>query len=962
MHPQVKTVAPSVNGWNAEYLDQEYGRWREDPGSVAPDLGSFFQGFDLARNGAAARFEGAAAAAGVAPGAARAAAPSNKQLGVACLIRAYREFGHMAAALDPFGREREGPAELTPQRWGLSEADLDTEFETLDLPVNERGVATLREIIEALDETYCRSVGVEFMYIQSEAERQWVANRVETGRNTAQLSRAERVHLLFQLHRAELFETFLHKRYVGQKRFSLEGGESLIPLLDRVVEKSADLGIEELVIGMPHRGRLNVLNNVLGKTYEQIFTEFEHSWEEDFVEGGGDVKYHLGYSGDRTLPSGKTIRLVLSSNPSHLEAVNGVVEGRCRAKQRLRSDTERVRVAPLLIHGDAAFIAQGSVMEALNFSQLDGYTTGGTVHVVVNNLIGFTTGVEDARSSLYCTDVVKMIEAPVFHVNGEDPEAVAHVAQLALEYRMAFKKDVAIDLWCYRKWGHNEGDDPSFTQPVMATLIKQKPGVLKTYAERLLAEGVITEQDVQEIRRSLDEQMERAQSSAAQAPHDPTIDPGSWRWQGFGRRYSHEPVDTSVSREALTEIAEALVRWPEDFTIHKTLERVLRQRADCVLKDEPLDWGAAEMYAYGAILLEGAPVRLSGQDSRRGTFSHRHAVIRDMKTGRKFIPLDHMREMGMPGVPEKAPGTIGADGKPRQGRFCVYDSPLSEMAVLAFEYGYSLADPNMLVVWEAQFGDFCNGAQVIIDQFMASAELKWQRWSGLTLLLPHAYEGQGPEHSSARLERFLQLCADNNMQVVYPTTPAQGFHALRRQLRRPFRKPLIIMSPKSLLRLPEATSRLDELVSGRFREVIDDPRFSSGVGDRKKVKRVALCSGKIYYDLARRREEIGRQDMAIVRVEQLYPLHHEMLGEIVARYPSAAERVWVQEEPKNMGAYGYMVVACADALGWPALKYIGRAASSTPATGSKHQHDLEQDKILDAAVGKGVAQPVAAAH
>ncbi|MEC9374025.1 MAG: 2-oxoglutarate dehydrogenase E1 component, partial [Planctomycetota bacterium] len=491
-------------------------------------------------------------------------------------------------------------------------------------------------------------------------------------------------------------------------------------------------------------------------------------------------------------------------------------------------------------------------------------------------------------------------------------------------------------------------------------LIKRKPSVLKTYAERLLAEGVIQEADVQQIRGSLEDQMDRAQDTATKQPHDPSIDPGSWRWQGFGRKYSHDPVETGVKRETLNEIAQAFGAWPEHFEVHKTLEKLLVKRRDSVLNDEPLDWGTAESLAYGSLLIEGYPVRLTGQDSRRGTFSHRHAVVRNAETGEAYTQLNHLREMGEPGVEERAPGTKGADGKPRQGRFCIYDSPLSEFAVLAFEYGYSLADPNMLVIWEAQFGDFANGAQTIIDQYIASAEIKWQRWSGLTLLLPHAYEGQGPEHSSARLERFLQLAADDNIQVVYPTTPAQGFHMFRRQLTRRVRKPLIVMSPKSLLRLPEATSRVAELTKGHFQEIIDDPAFDSGDMDRKKVKQINFCSGKVYYDLVRRREEAGRDDVAIIRVEQLYPLHHELLNEIVGRYPAKAKRVWVQEEPRNAGAYWFMFVETSKVLGWKQLDYIGRPPSATPATGSKKQHEKEQNKLLDEAIGRPAAVAVGA--
>ena len=796
MGTTIDALRPSVNAWSADYLDEQYRLWLVDPSAVPADMAEFFRGFDLGRS---------------TPGADRTAAPApsappagggSAQRAVDRLIDSYRRFGHRCATLDPFGRERPTPEELAPQHWGLSDADLDGVFDPGDLPVDRP--ATLRAILDALDATYCRNIAVEYMHIADRTTRDWWRSACETTRNTPALEAGVRIHTLERLHRAEMFETFLHKRYLGQKRFSLEGAESLIPLLDRAIEQGAEQGVDEIVMGMAHRGRLNVLNNVLGKSYEQIFTEFEANWEEDFVDGGGDVKYHLGYSADRPTRTGKTVRLVLASNPSHLESVNGVVEGRTRAKQRLRIGSPRKSVAPLLIHGDAAVIGQGVVQETLNLAGLDGYTTGGTIHIVVNNLIGFTTGPEDARTSEYCTDIFKMTEAPVIHVNGEDPEAVVLAADFAVRYRQEFGRDVVIDMWCYRRWGHNEGDDPSFTQPIIASLIKKKPSVLKTYAERLSAEGVISEQDVETIRASLEAQMDKAQSHATEMAVDPTIDPGSWRWEGFTHKYSHKPVTTGVPRATLEEVAAAIGRAPEGFHRHRTLAKILDKRSKVVADDASVDWGAAEALAVGSLLVEGTAVRLTGQDSRRGTFSHRHAVLRDTETADRYVPLNHIHALGSPGVEGEEPGDPGPDGKPRQARFCVYDSPLSEEVCIGYEYGYSLADPNMLVIWEGQFGDFVNGAQVIIDQYLASAEIKWQRWSGLTLLLPHAYEGQGPEHSSARIERFLTLCADDNMQVVYPTTPAQVFHLLRRQVRRKFRKPLIVMSPKSLLRLPPA--------------------------------------------------------------------------------------------------------------------------------------------------------------
>ncbi|TVQ60298.1 MAG: 2-oxoglutarate dehydrogenase E1 component [Phycisphaerales bacterium] len=973
-----KPVTPSVNGWNAAYLDAMYAQWRQDPGSVAADMAMFFSGFDLARaNGAAA--PGIASAPGTgtpgSPGASGSPAQAHdaggpgggplfiapvgltgglwadslkgsKQAAVASLMFHYRDIGHLCADLDPFGRERDFPRELDPQTHGLRDTDLDTVFDAGPLPVGKP--APLRDIIEALDDTYCRSVGAEYMHIADTEERCWLAERMERSRNSIELSRGERFHVLWQLLRAESFEKFLHTRYPGEKRFSLEGSESLIPLLDRLVECAARDDVEEIVIGMAHRGRLNVLNNIIGKTNEQIFTEFEDNWEEDFVDGGGDVKYHRGYSGEYVSAEGKKVWLAMNSNPSHLESVNPVVCGRARAKQRARRDEERRKVIPLLIHGDAAVIAQGMVAETLNLSQLDGYATGGTVHVVVNNLIGFTTGPDDARSTRYCTDLAKMIDAPILHVNGEDPEACVHVAQIAFEYRQRFRKDVFIDMWCYRRWGHNESDEPSFTQPVMYDYIKRKPSVLKTYAERLLAEGVIDDADMDRVRKELDEALDQAQAASKVKPYDPTIDPGSRKWQGFGRAYTHTPVQTGVPQERLQEVANAMGRVPEGFNLNRKLKNLLAARAVSVDDlDAEIDYATAESLAYGTLLTEGVPVRLSGQDCRRGTFSHRHAALRDAKTAELYVPLNHIRPEVVPYVDRDAEWP--EDETERQAAFEVWDSPLSEQACVGFEYGFNLVEPRQLVLWEAQFGDFANGAQVIFDQYLASAEIKWQRWNGLTLLLPHGYEGAGPEHSSARMERFLQLCGDDNMQVVHPSTAAQMFHLLRRQVHRPFRKPLIVMTPKSMLRVP--TSQVRELVEGRFHEVIDDPALA-GANDKAlaKVRRVVLCSGKVYHELAARRDEISREDVAIVRVEQLYPLHTDRLAEVLARYPADAERCWAQEEPQNMGAFRFIEAEMRERLG-VSLRYIGRVVSATPAVGSKTKHKEQQEAIIASAIG-----------
>ncbi len=929
MSAPLSAVPSSVNGWNAEYLDSQYEQYRRDPQAVSPELRAFFQGFELAREGAA---EGDA---------------SPFQAIVGDLIEAYRTIGHIAARTDPFGRVNEPPPPLTLEYYGLGEKDLDRPVDASSVGLD--GVVPLRRLIEHLQDRYCGTIGVEVMHVTDAEERNWLLDRFERGVDRSPLTRGEKMHLLQQLLNAERFEQFLGKRYPGEKRFSLEGSESLIPLLDRCLEHATDLGVEEVVIGMAHRGRLNVLNNIMGKTHEQIFTEFEDTWTEDFADGGGDVKYHRGYSSERTFPNGKTLHLALASNPSHLEFVDPVVLGRCRAKQRLRSDEDRRRVITLLIHGDAALPGQGVASETLNLSQLEGYTVGGTVHVVVNNLIGFTTGPEDARSSRYCTDIAKFIEAPVLHVNGEDPEAVLACAHFAIEYRQKFKKDIFIDLLCYRKYGHNEQDEASFTQPILYKLIKAKPSVLESYAQKLLAEGVISEEDIRKIDQSLREALDEAQRTAKEKPRDPTIDPGSARWSGLQHRYSHEDVDTSVTEDALREVCRALSTVPEGFKVHRKLQRLLRERGS-LLEDRKISYADAESLAFGTLLIEGYPIRLTGQDSERGTFSHRHAVLRDQETAEPYIPLNHIRPKFAPPDLRQGPETA----PDIQARFCVHNSPLSEAGVLGYEYGYSLADPNMLVMWEAQFGDFCNSAQVHIDQFIASAEVKWQRWSGLVLLLPHGYEGAGPEHSSARLERFLQLFGDDNIQVLYPSTAAQAFHMFRRQMKRSFRKPLVVMTPKSMLRVP--TSTIDELLSGRFHESLDDPRFSLDGADRSKVRRIVLCTGKIYHELAHRRDERGDTDLAIIRIEQLAPLRDEQLREIIDRYPSDASVTWVQEEPRNMGAYIYIadrlrtLWADHDAR-FTDLPYIGRPESATPAPGSKKLDRTQQEQIITEVVG-----------
>jgi 2-oxoglutarate dehydrogenase E1 component len=924
-------AAASLNGWNAPYIEDQYERYRTDPMSVGPDMRDFFRGFELGLGSAPA-----AGSVGIAEG-----GDAAKAAAVRDLVNAYRSLGHTCAQIDPFGREREAPQELNPTSHGLGNDDLGASF---TVPGIAPTGASLSDLIGRLDEAYCGPIGVEVMHISSREEREWWLERIESTGNRTQYSKGEKVHILEQLHRAEMWEKFCGKRYPGQKRFSLEGGESLIPLLDRLVEKSADaFDVEELVLGMSHRGRLNVLVNIMGKTYEEVFTEFDDTWEADAEDGGGDVKYHRGYSSNRVLPSGKHIWLALASNPSHLEAVGPVVLGRCRAKQRLKGDKSRNRVVPIVMHGDAAVIGQGVVAETYNFAGLEGYTVGGAIHIVINNLIGFTTGPQDARTSRYCTDIAKMIEAPVLHVNGEDPEAVVHCAQLALEYRMRFNKDVVIDMQCYRRHGHNETDEAMFTQPLLYSEIKKKPTVLGAYANTLMNGGVIGKDDVDQIESSVHENLDEAYTNTRKTAVDPTPAPGHVRWSGVTNEWSFEQGDTGVGSEMLHEIARAISSWPEGFTPHRKLVKVLKERTGNVVDNKPFDWGTAEALAIGSLVVEGHIFRLTGQDSRRGTFSHRHAVLRDVETAEAYVPINAIRELVEPGKDDEA-------GHGRQNKFCVYDSPLSEFACLAFEYGFSLASPKIMCVWEAQFGDFSNGAQVVIDQFISSAELKWQRWSALTLLLPHGYEGQGPEHSSARLERFLKLCGQNNMQVCYPSTPAQYFHLLRRQMHRSFRKPLVVMSPKSLLRLPACTSTTEELTTGSFRTVIDDPAFTGGDFDKKKVSKVLLCTGKVYYDLLKRREQIDRQDIAIVRVEQLYPLHFDLLKEIRDSYPAAAELAWVQEEPRNMGAFGHMSLSLQESLDWN-VRYYGRPASGTPATGSPRKHLEQLDEFLTASIG-----------
>jgi 2-oxoglutarate dehydrogenase E1 component len=892
---------------NSPLVDALYQQWKLDPTAVGREWQIFFEGFEMA----------------TCPRSCAAADQARDQSKVASLIYAYRSRGHAMAQLDPLGNNPVTIPELELGAFGLQDKDLDRVFDTGHLGGPER--ATLRDIIGILQDTYCRSVGVEYLHIQDVKVRRWLQARMEPERNRPTLSREQRLEILRCLIDAELFETFTQSRYPGQKRFSLEGGESLIPAFHALVELAPDLGAEELVVGMAHRGRLNVLANILDKSYASIFSEFEENILPESVGGDGDVKYHKGYASDHVNLSGRPLHVSLTSNPSHLEAVDPVVLGRARAKQRQRDDMEhRKKVIPFLIHGDAAFAGQGLVAETLNLSQLEGYTVGGTVHFVINNQIGFTTTPREARSTVYSTDVAKMIEAPIFHVNGDDPEAVVYVTELALQFRQAFGKDVVVDMICYRRYGHNEADEPAFTQPVLYGKIRHRPSVRRLYTQHLLEGGVLTEEGVQRITDDFQARLQSAfESVKAQAVAPPVPNPGPL-WSGLVNPYSHEPAETAPPREALVDVARALTTVPQGFSLNPKVARRLPDVMKAMEGQGTVDWSTAELLAFGTLLREGTPVRLSGQDSARGTFSQRHSVWQDMATQEPYVPLNHIGQ--------------------GQAKFCVYNSMLSEAAVLGFDYGYSMTEPRMLVLWEAQFGDFANGAQVIIDQFVVSSVAKWQRASGLVMLLPHGMEGQGPEHSNAYLERYLALCADDNIQVVNLTTPAQYFHALRRQTKHPFRRPLIVMAPKSLLRHPMAQSGAEELSSGRFQEVLDDPAPPA------KARRLVLCSGKVFYDLLQRRTKDGVGHVALVRVEQLYPYPEARLAEIAAKYASAREVVWAQEETQNRGAWTFMFPRLLELFPKERVRYVGRPPSASPAAGSLAVHKREQEALVRSAL------------
>ncbi|QUP54091.1 2-oxoglutarate dehydrogenase E1 component [Ralstonia syzygii] len=933
-----------LSGGNAAYVEDQYEAYLQDPTSVSEALRAYFDALQNipAVDGSNARdIPHAPIVTSFAERAKQgpiktivASADSDmgrKRVAATQLVAAYRNVGLRWADLDPLKRQERPPVpDLDPAFYGFTEADQDIVFNASNTYFGKETMS-LRELLNNLRETYCGSIGAEFMYISDQAQKRWWQERLESIRSKPVFSAEKKKHVLERLTAAEGLERFLHTKYVGQKRFSLEGGESFIAAMDELIQHAGEKGVQEIVIGMAHRGRLNVLVNTLGKMPADLFAEFEGKHVDDLP--AGDVKYHKGFSSD--VPTlGGPVHLSLAFNPSHLEIVNPVVEGSVKARQERRGDqTGEQEVLAVQVHGDAAFAGQGVVMETLNLAQTRGYGTGGTIHIVINNQIGFTTSdPRDSRSTLYCTDVVKMIEAPVLHVNGDDPEAVVLAMQLAVDFRTEFKKDVAVDIICYRKLGHNEQDTPAMTQPLMYKKIGQHPGTRKLYADKLITQNTLKTEEpdglVQEYRAAMDAGKHTVDPVLSNFKNKFAVD-----WLPFLNRKWTDAADTAVPMAELKRLAERITAIPEHFKVHPLVERVVNDRAKMGQGEQPLDWGMGEHLAFASLVASGYPVRITGQDAGRGTFTHRHAVLHDQNRERwdagSYIPLQNVSD--------------------NQAPFNVIDSVLSEEAVMGFEYGYSTAEPNALVIWEAQFGDFANGAQVVIDQFISSGEVKWGRASGLTLMLPHGYEGQGPEHSSARLERYLQLCADHNMQVVQPTTPAQIFHLLRRQMIRLFRKPLIILTPKSLLRSKDAVSPLTDLAKGHFETVIADAEELNAA----KVKRVVACSGKVYYDLVNSRKERGQTDTAIIRVEQLYPFPHKAFAAELKKYPNLTEVVWCQDEPQNQGAWFFVQHYIMENMSeGQKLGYAGRPASASPAVGYYAKHNEQQKALVDAAFTK----------
>ena len=913
---------------NADVMEAKYAQWCEDPRSVEESWSAFFQGFELGMAQLKRKEEISVSASVPATG----AVCSDTDLvffgRVVALIYNYRTLGHTQAHINPLEEQPERNPRLNLDQFGLSEADLDRVAWNAYFRHGEK--MKLREMVAVLEATYSGKIGFEFMHIHHTPVRHWLRERIESHGIRSQGSPERKLSALRWVLEAEAFENFLGKRFLGEKRFSNEGGEGAMILLNAILEACPSNGVREIEMGMSHRGRMNVLANFVRKSLTTVLYEFTPNYEPDLVAGDGDVKYHLGYESTRELPDGK-VRVSLAANPSHLEAVNSIVEGKARARQRVLSEggseIDRRQVLPILLHGDAAFAGQGSVAEVLNLSQLPGYRTGGTIHIIINNQIGFTTVPADARSSAYATDVAKMIEAPVLHVNGESPMELYWTALFALEFRQKFGRDIVIDMYCYRRQGHNEADQAAFTQPVIARKIADRPTFGKICKDQLVNEGVISREDAEALDKAIWDKLEEGYQKmlSLHEAGDRTAFSGS---TGIVQpQYSHAPVATGIDRDRLQHIGRVLTTIPKEFNVNPTLaKRFIPRRVEALQNGGPFDWAFAESMAFGSLLLEGTPVRLSGQDVGRGTFSQRHVVMHDYQTTARHIPLEHMA--------------------PDQGKFCVHNSLLSEFAVLGFDYGYSLSYPKMLTLWEAQFGDFTNGAQVIIDQFISSAESKWQIPTDLVMLLPHGYEGMGPEHSSARLERFLQLCAEKNMIVGNFTTPAQYFHALRRQKHRDFRKPLVLMTPKSLLGRPEAVSSEADFLEGTcFQEVLPDPKEFTNAAN---VSRVIFCTGKVFYDLMAYRQEKGIENAAIIRIEQLYPFHRLMVEAIVGQYQNASHFVWCQEEPLNMGAWSYIWPRLDRAVGAKA-RYAGRDAASSPAAGSKAMHYREQKALLERA-------------
>jgi 2-oxoglutarate dehydrogenase E1 component len=901
-----------INSGNAAYISQLYESYKNDTESVDFGWQKFFEGFDFGKETSS-----------LAPMAATPASDEHflKEINVLNMISGYRSRGHLFTKTNPVRERRKYFPGKELETFGLSEADMDTVFNAgVEVGL---GPAKLRDIRQLLEETYCQAIGAEYMYIRNPIKIKWFEDRMESKRNTPSFSVDEKKLMLNKLNEAVVFENFLGTKFLGQKRFSLEGAEALIPALDSVIQRGSEFGIEEFTIGMAHRGRLNVLTNIMEKPYKEIFSEFQGKNFDEESPISGDVKYHLGYSTDVKTAAGKCVHLSLCPNPSHLEAVDPVVEGITRSKIDFKYNNDHTKIAPILIHGDASIAGQGIVYEVLQMEKLDGYSTGGTIHIVINNQIGFTTNYKDARSSTYCTDVAKTVLSPVFHVNGDDVEALAYVVNLAVEYRQVFHEDVFIDILCYRRYGHNEADEPKFTQPVLYKAIEAHPNPLEIYKQKLQSEGSVDLKYALDLEKKFKAHLqEKLDESKAEDRFTDTIQMFEGAWQGLHIATPREAfalVETSVAEADLLEIGRKITTLPKGKEFFKKIEKLFEERNQMVNKTHVFDWAMGELMAYGTLLKEGHPVRLSGEDVKRGTFSHRHAVLTLVDSENEYTPLE----------------TIGQEAK-----FSIYNSLLSEYGVLGFEYGYASANPNALTIWEAQFGDFFNGAQIIVDQYIASAETKWQRGNGLVMLLPHGYEGQGPEHSSARVERFLELCAESNIQVANCTTPANLFHVLRRQILRDFRKPLVIFTPKSLLRSPKCVSGLEEFTNGKFHELIDDD-----YADPNEVSRVLLCTGKIYYDLQEKQLTDQRKDVAIVRIEQLYPTPLVQILKVKAKYNKATEFIWVQEEPENMGAWPYI---CRKFHNDKVinLQVISRHEGSSTATGFAKQHAAQQSYIV----------------